>query len=209
MVFSGGVPWNPPLCTNGSAGYLMQLSVKSLDFDNNKLHSEMESIKKENKQLVEKIDDLENRSRRNNLVFFGVPERDGRGEENCFETVIDLLQNFVGIEDVSKYIERCHRTPSYRNRSAELITKPRVIHVAFSSYVIKEKVRKASIEKFKSMKYKDSKIFVNVDLSARVLQLRKNLMGQFMKLKKEGKKPFFVFPASIKYRKEDGTLVSA
>ena len=28
VVFSGGVPWNPPLCTNGSAGYLMQLSVK-------------------------------------------------------------------------------------------------------------------------------------------------------------------------------------
>ena len=25
--FLGGVPWNPPLCTNGSAGYLMQLSV--------------------------------------------------------------------------------------------------------------------------------------------------------------------------------------
>ena len=27
--FLWGVPWNPPLCTNGSAGYLMQLSVKS------------------------------------------------------------------------------------------------------------------------------------------------------------------------------------
>ena len=26
----GGVPWNTPLCTNGSAGYLMQLSVKML-----------------------------------------------------------------------------------------------------------------------------------------------------------------------------------
>ena len=26
--FPWGVPWNPPLCTNGSAGYLMQLSVK-------------------------------------------------------------------------------------------------------------------------------------------------------------------------------------
>ena len=25
--FLWGVPWNPPLCTNGSAGYLMQLSV--------------------------------------------------------------------------------------------------------------------------------------------------------------------------------------
>ena len=30
MVFSGGVPWNPPLCTNGSAGYLMQLSVNDM-----------------------------------------------------------------------------------------------------------------------------------------------------------------------------------
>ena len=26
----GGVPWNPPLCTNGSAGYLMQLSVNGV-----------------------------------------------------------------------------------------------------------------------------------------------------------------------------------
>ena len=32
--FLGGVPWNPPLCTNGSAGYLMQLSVKvNLDLE--------------------------------------------------------------------------------------------------------------------------------------------------------------------------------
>ena len=28
--FLWGVPWNPPLCTNGSAGYLMQLSVKAI-----------------------------------------------------------------------------------------------------------------------------------------------------------------------------------
>ena len=27
--FLWGVPWNPPLSTNGSAGYLMQLSVKT------------------------------------------------------------------------------------------------------------------------------------------------------------------------------------
>ena len=26
--FLWGVPWNPLLCTNGNAGYLMQLSVK-------------------------------------------------------------------------------------------------------------------------------------------------------------------------------------
>ena len=31
--FSRGVPWNPPLCTNGSVGYLMQLSVKISDFE--------------------------------------------------------------------------------------------------------------------------------------------------------------------------------
>ena len=31
--FLWGVPWNPPLCTNGSAGYLMQLSVKKNHFE--------------------------------------------------------------------------------------------------------------------------------------------------------------------------------
>ena len=30
--FLWGIPWNPPLCTNGSAGYLMQLSVNGQDF---------------------------------------------------------------------------------------------------------------------------------------------------------------------------------
>ena len=28
--FLWGGPWNPPLCTNGSAGYLMQLSVNKV-----------------------------------------------------------------------------------------------------------------------------------------------------------------------------------
>ena len=32
MVFSGGIPWNPSLCTNGSAGYLMQLSVNGYTY---------------------------------------------------------------------------------------------------------------------------------------------------------------------------------
>ena len=31
--FLWGVPWNPPLCTNGSAGYLMQLSVNMQKYD--------------------------------------------------------------------------------------------------------------------------------------------------------------------------------
>ena len=30
--FLWGVPWNPLLCTNGSAGYLMQLSVNEKEF---------------------------------------------------------------------------------------------------------------------------------------------------------------------------------
>ena len=32
--FLWGVPWNPLLCTNGSAGYLMQLSVNGIKDSN-------------------------------------------------------------------------------------------------------------------------------------------------------------------------------
>ena len=38
MVFSGGFHGTPLLCTNGSAGYLMQLSVKAI------LHNFFESL---------------------------------------------------------------------------------------------------------------------------------------------------------------------
>ena len=181
--------------------------INSLEFEEANLKSELKTVREENKNLSQKIDDLENRSRRNNLVFYGIPEKVGLGYENCVDTLSGILRDFVGLnEDDLKTIERCHRTPTHRTDADD--TKPRIVHVAFSSFVAKQKVRKACIDKFKTHDYNGRKIYVSDDFSRRILQLRKNKMTTFKKLQKENKKPFFVYPDVIKYRL-DGKVVNA
>ena len=57
----------------------------------------------------DKIDDLENRSRRNNLIFFNIPEGREQNQFDCLEFMTDFLAEFVGVED-DFIIKRPHRT---------------------------------------------------------------------------------------------------
>ncbi|XP_030853160.1 myosin heavy chain, clone 203-like, partial [Strongylocentrotus purpuratus] len=111
--------------------------------------AEIKKLKKENDDLLLKLGDLENRGRRNNLIFHGVTEK---AKENYLEVVRDFISNFVGIQSTSYNIERCHRTPTTkgsRQGSESERVKPRIIHIAFSSFVAKEEVRRACIAKLK------------------------------------------------------------
>lgn len=181
--------------------------INYLEFEQANLKSELKTVREENKNLSQKVDDLENRSRRNNLVFYGIPAKLGLGPENCIETLSGILRDFVGLnEDDVKIIERCHRTPTHKTTTDN--SKPHIIHVAFSSFVAKQKVRKACIDKFKTEEYRGGKIYVSDDFSRRI-QLPKNKMETFKKLQKENKKPFFVYPDVFKYRLSNGKVVNA
>ena len=154
-------------------------------------------------KLIDKLEDLENRSRRNNVILHGVPESDN---ENCKETVTELFSNFVGLDEeyVKTVMQRVHRTPTTRARVPSAAgsgrPKPRIIHVAMSSFQDKIKVFKACVNKFKQDEYQHHKLFISDDLSKGVQLKRKAKMGTFTKLKREGKHPFFVYPDIIKYR---------
>ena len=182
--------------------------IKSLNFDVGGMSDEMKHLKQVNESLLQKVDDLENRSRRNNLVLFGIEET--QQKEDCYKTVGDFL-SFIGREEDKNCIERCHRTPTFQppqKDAAHSKPRPRKIHIAFSSFVVKEKVRKAAIEKLKNTKsiYHDQAVYVAEDLSKRVIQLRKNKSQLFRRLKVEGKRPFFAFPDKLCYRDEAGKL---
>ena len=177
--------------------------IQNLDFEVEKIRKEVDEVKKENEWLTSKLDDLENRGRRKNLVIFGIPESEG-GKEDCHKVVSEFL-TFAGVESADiKSIERCHRTPGspYKPRSnGKPQAKPRMIHIGFASFVVKERVRKACIGKIKVCKtYMDSKIFIAEDLSKRVLELRKKKMPQVHRLREEGRRPFFIYPDRLCYR---------
>ena len=170
----------------------------------NDVVDEVKKLRKEKEELALKLDDLENRSRRKNVIFHGVPESGPR--EKCQEVVKELLQEFVGLSsEVLNEVERCHRTPTSPSQD-QGGNKPRIIHGAFSTFQTKEKVRKACVGKFKECRFKGQKIFVSDDLSKRILQLRRKKMDTLKRLKDEGKKPFFIYPDKLAYRDREGKL---
>ena len=69
-------------------------------------------------------------------------------------------------------------------------------------------MRKACIQKFKESTYKGQKIFVGEDFSKRIQTLRKNQMDEFKRLQREGKKPFFIYPAVVTYRDVNGRVIT-
>ena len=162
-------------------------AIKSMNFDIAQVQDTIKNLKLENEKLETNVDDLENRSRRNNLVLFGIGEV---AKEDCYKTVSEFL-HFVGREEDMKNIERCHRTPTFlppsKYDAAHQAPRPRRIHIAFNSFAVKEKVRKAAIEKLKATKslYRQHATYVAEDLSSRIIQLRKKKSPMFRRLKGE------------------------
>ena len=183
--------------------------IESLNFELENVKDKLNQLRKENETVLLKLDELENRSRRKNIVIFGLNEVEGpNSKEDCYKTVKDFF-TFVGAERDDMLIERAHRTPTAPRPAAG--KKPRMIHVGFATFVAKEKVRRLCIEKLKQCKgtYNDSKVYVAEDLSQRVVQMRKQKQAQWLQLKGEGKRPFFRFPDHLCYKDQaSGRLIT-
>ena len=97
------------------------------------------------REIKEKTVDLEDRSRRNNLVFFGVAETAGpRETENCELLIIQqvLIEgSVIRQEDIHEPLfDRVHRLgPKKPNQE-----RPRPIIARFTSYLDKEDILKKS-----------------------------------------------------------------
>lgn len=64
-------------------------------------------LQRENVKLIDKIDNLENHSRRNNLIFFGLEVQRNEGWDACERKVKETIKDGMGIKD-EIHIERAH-----------------------------------------------------------------------------------------------------
>ena len=138
------------------------------------LETENDKLKLENAILLDRMDDLENRSRRNNVVFYGIKKEEG---ENC-ETVLKTICREKLKIDRDIEFDRAHRT----GKSADA---PIVARCTF--YKDRESILKSKRSLF------GSEIFVGEDFSKRTRQVRKALNGFKKDLKKNGKKVAMVY----------------
>lgn len=111
--------------------------------------------------LEDKVDDFENRSRRNNLIIYGLKEPPRETPQMLQDNINEILENKLGIRAIT--VERCHRL----GRIVE--NKDRPVILKFIDYREKMSVLKVT------HKLKGSVLSFSEDFSYKVREAGRNL----------------------------------
>lgn len=130
--------------------------------------SKLETAQVELAVLKSRCNDAENRSRRSNLVFFGLEDKDKETWAESESRIIDLCDKKMGIKINPDNIDRAHRIGAF-NRA-----KKRPIVVKFCFFKHKEAVLSSGY------RLKDSGFAVSDDFS-RPVQLARRKLVEFAK----------------------------
>ena len=151
------------------------------------LKDEVHELKAENSVLTEKnndltarvsylelkCDDLENRSRRDNLIFYGIKKvADRESSEDCESLVKDVISNKLKVKDDVQF-DRVHRLGPKTD-------SPIIARCSF----YKQKIK---ILKGKEL-LKGTNIFIGEDFSQRVRELRRKLTPHLKQARSDGKR---------------------
>ena len=151
---------------------------KKLDVTKNVIQSKMEKTEKNVNTIREKTVDLEDRSRRNNLVFFNFKEPESGVTEDCEKKVEDFLKSLGILQGEDIWVDRAHRLGK---RKPESDAKPRPIIVRFSYYKQREAIVK------NGFKFKNTNINMSEDYSKETI----NVHNQLRKLGKDAKERLY------------------
>lgn len=173
------------ISSQGSKIRDIEASMNSVDERLDILERKCQTLEKDNEELKSKADDLENRSRRNNLRILGIPENIETSKPSQF--MASFFADLFGDKlPQTPEIERAHRSLAPKPRSG---APPRPMIVRFLRFQTKENILRLSRE-HGELRYKDSKILIFPDFSAELKKRR----DQFKSVKAE------LHGAGVKFR---------
>lgn len=181
----------------------MERGLNSMTADLQKVKTDLD-LKADNatvEVLKDEIEELQNRSRRNNLVFYNIPEKAEGGD--CISFIQDFIMQHMGLETLCGYVEleRAHRTPSKTPSVAEK-GRPRPMHVAFLRYTDKMKVLRNAAARLKDNPLNGNVIGISEDFAKKTQRRRQELVPYRKFLKKRlgvDRKVYIGYPAILKY----------
>lgn len=138
------------------------------------------SLEKNVNFLLGKVDDLENRSRRNNLLVYGIkeiPDESTEGLENYVKR--EIFEGILGVHPSA--IERIHRLGHWAANK----TRPVILRF------LDERDKCAVLSSCRRLK--GSRISISEDFSPRVQQIRKKLWDSARESKRKGDKVVLTF----------------
>ena len=146
---------------------------------------------KDNDQLCERLRDLEDRSRSDNLRIDGIAEVENETWEQGEEILHNLFKEKLELENIS--VERAHRAGNREKNNK------RTIVLKFASF--KDKLKIIS----EARKLKGTNININEDYSKETLEIRKEKWKEVKELRKNGTYAILVYDKVVikrKYRKQ-------
>ena len=175
-------------------------SIKK-DVEEVKIATEQKADKSRVEALEKEVEDLRNRSRRNNLVFYNIPEK-AEGED-CISFIQNFISTHMGLETLcgELEIERAHRTPTKPRSDIDGKQRPRPIHVAFLRYSDKMKVFSNAAARLKDNPFGEKLIGISEDFGKKTQEERKAIAPVRKYLQKKlgaGSKVFIAYPAILK-----------
>lgn len=148
-------------------------------------------------RLWEKLDDMENRSRRNNVRFIGIPE--GREGGEVVKFLEDLIPELLDIEGKCE-IERAHRVASQQSRPGD---RPRPILAKFLRSTDRDAVLRAARNKGK-LSWGNNNIMLFPDYS-KATQLKRDKFKECKKRLHDREVSFrMLYPAKLNIETKDG-----
>lgn len=150
-------------------------NVEALASNVKELSSKVSGLEKTVRILENKLVDLEDRSRRNNVLVFGIAEKPGETTDDLKQSVVEgVFKTMMGVQVSST--ERIHRVG--RKQSA----RPRPVVLRLMDYREKDLIFK------NCFKLKGNTISVSEDFSAVTRQKRKKLWDSAAEIRKAGGK---------------------
>ena len=164
-------------------------SVKSsLEFTQAQVEELITSDLRVKEHLGNKLDDLENRSRRNNLCFEGIPESPNETWQESESKIKHQISSHMPEVGTDFVIQRVHRVGRPLSDS-----KPRKIVARILNYKHREAVFKAK------KKLHGTNMFVNEDYFDRVIKTRTQLMPKLKKARRKNQRAFLRFDKLVIY----------
>ena len=155
----------------------MKETVVKMKAENESLHKENKEMKTKLANLELKTDELECRSKRNNLLFYGFDRPDNETAKDCEETVQDFLTDRLEMSQSVEF-DRVHRLNNKAN-------SPIIARCTY--FKDKDKILKSR------GKLRGSTIFIGEDFSVRVRDIRKKLTPHLKAARNNGKRATMIY----------------
>ena len=146
--------------------------------------------------VFDKLIDLEDRSRRNNLRIYGIAEPKYETWEKCEEKVDEVYREKLGLDNID--IESVHRIKRGKNDKS---MKPRTIMHNLLSFKEKKLVMK------NAKKLEKTNIFIDEDFCPETMEYRKQLRKEVKEPRRTGNIPYLNYQSVVnKGMKRDNSV---